>query len=177
VIVEAIVIGALVVGAAVFGRRARHRAITSVRIDPFTLTDPWRSFVQDAISARARFGRVVDTVAEGPLREQLAAIEDRVDDGVKACWLVADTGYRQHKLVLEVSGSPSESLDRMRAKEAETRERLAALTKNLDEAVARAAELATGQTTAALPAVADDVDNAVNDLEALRQALAEIDEP
>ncbi len=41
----------------------------------------------------------------------------------------------------------------MRAREEETRDKLAALTHNLDEAVARAAELATGQYTA-LDAVA-----------------------
>ena len=174
-IVEAIVLVAVLIVVAALAMRSRQRALTGTRIDPFTLTDPWRSFVQNAVSARARFGRVVDTVAEGPLLDRLKEIENRVDDGVRACWLVAQAGYRQHKLVLEVSQSASESVSRMRAKEAETRDRLDALTKHLDEAVARAAELATGQTMAALPAAADDVDNAVSDLEALRQAVAEID--
>ena len=142
------------------------------RIDPFTLTDPWRSFVQDAQQAEARFGRIAESVDDGPLRDRLRDIDARVRDGVTACWRIAQSGYRLHKMVREVSDSNSESVTRMRVREAETRDKLATLTKNLDEAVARAAELATGQY-AGLDAVADDVNHVVDDLEAFRQAIAE----
>jgi hypothetical protein len=143
------------------------------RIDAFTLTDPWRSFVQDAQQAKARFARIVATVQEGPLRGRLGDLDTRVEDGVRACWRIAQSGYQLHKTLLQVAGTDSESLTRMRAREDDTRQKLAGLTKNLDEAVARAAELATGQLSG-LDAVADDVESVVGDLEALRQAIAEI---
>ncbi|MEY2425328.1 MAG: hypothetical protein QOI61_900 [Actinomycetota bacterium] len=142
-------------------------------MDPFTLTDPWRSFVSSAKSAETRFARIVGTVEEGPLHDRLADVDERIQQGVAACWRIAQDGYRLHKMVLQVADSKSEAVTRMRAREAETRDKLAALVKNLDEAVARSAELATGQY-AALDAVADDVNTVVGDLEALRQALAEL---
>ncbi|HVT77753.1 MAG TPA: hypothetical protein VHD87_12040 [Acidimicrobiales bacterium] len=143
------------------------------RIDPFTLTDPWRSFVQDAQQAQTRFGRIVATVTGGPLRERLVDINDRVADGVHACWRIARTGYQLHKALLEVADTPSDAVTRMRARETDTQQKLAALTKSLNEAVARAAELATGQL-GGLDALAGDVDSVVDDLEALRQAIAEV---
>lgn len=154
----------------------RRRKPKRERIDPFTLTDPWRSFVQDALQAERRFAGIVDSVEDGPLRDRLKDVDERLRDGVTACWRIAQAGYRLHKMVRSVADSTSESVTRMRAREADTRDKLAALTENLDEAVARAAELATGQYTA-LGTVADDVDDVVSDLEALRQAIAEISSP
>jgi hypothetical protein len=152
-----------------FFRRRKKRE----RIDPFTLTDPWRSFVQDAQQAEGRFARISATVQDGPLRDRLGDIHQRVNDGLLACWRIAQSGHTLHKMVLQVADTNSESVTRMRAREADTRDKLATLTHNLDEAVARAAELATGQA-AGVDTVADDVNNVVSDLEALRQAIAEI---
>jgi hypothetical protein len=143
------------------------------RIDPFTLTDPWRSFVQDAQQAHTRFGRIIGAVQSGPLRERLHDINERVDDGLQACWRIAQSGYQLHKTLLQVADTDSESVTRMRARESDTQQKLATLTKNLDEAVARAAELATGQLDG-LDAMADDIESVVGDLEALRQAIAEV---
>jgi len=150
-----------------------HRKKKKERIDPFVLTDPWRSFVQDAQQAEARFGRIIATVRDGPLRDRLGDVNQRIDDGVHACWRIAQAGYQLHKTLLQVADTNSDSVVRMRAREDDTRQKLAALTKNLDEAVARAAELATGQL-GGLDAVADDVESVVGDLEALRQAIAEV---
>jgi hypothetical protein len=151
----------------------RRKKKRKERIDPFTLTDPWRSFVQDAQQASARFGRIIDTVRGGPLRDRLDDVNGRVHDGVLACWRIAQSGYQLHKTLLQVADTESESVDRMRARELDTQQKLATLTKNLDEAVARAAELATGQLDG-LDAMADDIDSVVGDLEALRQAIAEV---
>ena len=151
-----------------FRRKQKRRE----RIDAFTLTDPWRSFVRDAQQAKDRFGRIVDGVQPGPLRDRLGDINGRVDDGVHACWRIAQSGYELHKTILTVASTNSDAVTRMRAREDDTRQQLAGLTKNLDEAVARAAELATGQL--GLDTVADDVENVVGDLEALRQAIAEV---
>lgn len=145
------------------------------RIDPFTLTDPWRSFVQDAQSARNRFDRIVDGVDDGPLRDRLRDIERRIDDGVLACWRIAQNGYELQQTIREVGRSESDAVVRMKAREDETEQKLALLINNLDESVARAAELSTGQLDG-LDALTDDVNGVVGDLEALRQALAEIDD-
>ena len=144
------------------------------RIDPFTLTDPWRSFVQDAQQARSRFERIVVGVQEGPLRDRLGDIETRINDGLQACWRISQSGHRLRKTILHVGPSTSDAVLRMRTRQDETEQKLAALIHNLDEAVARAAELATGQYDG-LDALTDDVNGVVGDLEALRQAIAEID--
>ncbi len=144
------------------------------RIDPFTLTDPWRSFVQDAQSARNRFERIVDGVKDGPLRDRLRDVEARIEDGLHACWRIAQSGYHLQQTIRQVSPSTSDAVVRMRARQDETESKLATLIKNLDEALARAAELATGQLDG-LDALTGDVNGVVGDLEALRQALAEIE--
>ena len=151
----------------------RRKKKKKVRIDPFTLTDPWRSFVQDAQQAKARFGRIIETVQDGPLRDRLGDVNARVDDGVLACWRIAQSGYQLHKTLLQVADTNSDSVVRMRTREDDTQQKLARLTKNLDEAVARAAELATGQLSG-LDSVVDDVESVVGDLEALRQAITEL---
>jgi hypothetical protein len=63
------------------------------RIDPFTLQEPWRGFVQDAIGSRARFREAVDRTRSGPLQDTLREIADRVDTGVDECWLIANRGH------------------------------------------------------------------------------------
>lgn len=62
------------------------------RIDPFTLQEPWRRFVQDALQARARFAHAVERIPPGPLRDRLGEIEQRVQTGVEECWQVAKRG-------------------------------------------------------------------------------------
>ena len=171
-VIVAIVVAVVVVIAT---RKALGRAAAIERIDPFTLTDPWRSFVQDAQSASTRFARVISDVEPGPLQVRLADVNRRINEGVTAAWRIAQRGYELHKTLLEVGvDSESESVLRMRRKDAETRDQLAGLVKKLDDSVARAAEIATGQTED-LDAIASGVDNAVTELEAMRQALAEID--
>ena len=157
------------------GRRLIRRAGAIERIDPFTLTDPWRSYVSNAQSAHARFGRVVGAADDGPLKERLASIDSRIGEGVTECWRIAQRGYTLHKALLEVASSGSDAVVRMRATEKQTQDHLAALIKSLDEAVARAAELATHRTED-LDSVADDVNGVVGDLEALRQAVVEVDQ-
>lgn len=172
ILVQGVAAIVVAVGVAFAGRSALRKGAAVERIDPFTLTDPWRSFVQDALSAQARFGRVVSGVKDGPLRERLSDIDGRVADGVRAAWHTAQSGHTLHKMILEVGGS-SDSVARMRDREKVFSDKLAALIKNLDEAVARAAELATGQL-GGVDAVAEDVNGVVDDLEALRLSFEEV---
>jgi hypothetical protein len=65
------------------------RNATAERIDPFTLGEPWRRYVQDALQAEVRFDEATDRAARGPLRDRLAEIGDRLEVGVRECWRVA----------------------------------------------------------------------------------------
>ncbi len=154
---------------------ARRRAPKRPPMDPFTLTDPWRSYVADALSAATRFRRVVDGVEEGPLEERLREIGQQIEAGVLSCWSVAKHGHQLHKTVLQVArgtAADSDSVVRMRGTERETADKLGALVRSLDEAVARAGELAIGR--AADQKLETDVDGVVDQLEALRLAVEEV---
>ncbi|HEY3142282.1 MAG TPA: hypothetical protein VGJ86_14185 [Acidimicrobiales bacterium] len=89
------VAGAVVIGAGAWGARvaaAMRVGMPGERIDPFTLNEPWRGFVQDALSARGRFREAADRTRSGPLRDTLREISARLDDGVDECWRIARQG-------------------------------------------------------------------------------------
>lgn len=77
---------------AVNGWRLLPRAPRRERIDPFTVQEPWRRFVQNALQARNRFAEAVTRVQPGPLRDRLDEIGDRMQTGVEECWQVARRG-------------------------------------------------------------------------------------
>jgi hypothetical protein len=62
------------------------------RIDPFTLRDPWRQFVREALQAKARFDEAVRNARSGPLRDRLGEIGERIETGVDECWRTARRG-------------------------------------------------------------------------------------
>jgi hypothetical protein len=68
------------------------RDSSSARIDPFTINEPWRRAVQDALQAQTRFREAVGEARSGPLKERLTEIAGRVDDGVEEAWRVARQG-------------------------------------------------------------------------------------
>jgi hypothetical protein len=61
-------------------------------VDPFSLREPWRSFVRGAMQAQSRFRQAVSRVAPGPLRDRLATIGERLDQGVLETGRVARRG-------------------------------------------------------------------------------------
>ena len=62
------------------------------RIEPFTLGDPWKSYVIGAQQSKERFDRMVHDMAGGPLKERLADLAARLDDGVAESWRIARRG-------------------------------------------------------------------------------------
>ena len=89
-------IGAVIGAAAFHGVRvlaAVPRGPRADRIDPFTLSDPWRRLANEALEARAQFAQVVKGIDEGPLQDRLGDISGRVSDGVDECWRVARAGH------------------------------------------------------------------------------------
>jgi hypothetical protein len=85
------VAGAMAYGALVALRLPRRKRPLA-GIDPKTLSDPWRRYVHEALSARRRFGEVVQTARTGPIRDRLAEIGARIDAAVQECWRVARQG-------------------------------------------------------------------------------------
>jgi hypothetical protein len=96
-----ILVGAGIPGAVVLGLlgwagrvvAAIPRAPADARIDPFTLAEPWRHFVTDALQARKRFHESVASARPGPLQDRLREIESRVEEGVQEVWRIARRGH------------------------------------------------------------------------------------
>src|SRR5918995_605242 len=61
-------------------------------IDPFTLSDPWRRFMQSAQRSRNALRDTVRGAADGPLRDRLTEIAGRLDDAIEESWEIAKRG-------------------------------------------------------------------------------------
>lgn len=172
-------------------------------IDLSRLRDPWRWYVKEALDSEQRFERAVQGTAPGPLRERLATIGARLDDGVQECWRIANRGQELEVALTELvpaeqveqriaslQAAPrsdstdgliealrgqAESWRRIAATAADARNRLETLEARLDEAVARAVELSLRSADAgALGGLGADVDRLVGEMEALRRGLEEV---
>lgn len=173
-------------------------------VDLRSLRDPWRTFVADAVDARARYHRALGTARSGPLRERLAEIGQRLDTGVDESWRIAQRGMALESALSQLDDpavvrnrletarragdsrrdladslqAQLESTERVARVAVQARDRLQLLDARLDEAVARAVELAlSADSPAAVGALRSDVDAVVGDMEALRQALEETHRP
>ena len=202
------VIGAVVLGLLGWAGRigvAIPRAPRDARIDPFTLAEPWRRYVADALQAKTRFQQAVGGARPGPLRDRLREIQARVDTGVQEVWRIARRGHdlvdarRQvdpgaieeeiaavhARPAATVPGSTEErTLESLNAQLAtahridgviaDADSRLRLLNARLDEAAARTIELSVqANDVADLGGLGDDVDQMVDEMEALRQAIEE----
>ena len=209
-----ILAGAGIIGAAVLGvlawagrvAAAIPRAPADARIDPFTLGEPWRRYVTDALQARARFHEAVQSAREGPMRDRLREIEGRVDTGLDEVWRIARRGHdlvdarrrvdpdaiRREIAATEANAeqpwAAGSTMDRtmesLRAQLAtverlervigDADSRLRLLNARLDEAAARTIELSVqAEDVAELGGLGDDVDQMVDEMEALRHAIEE----
>ena len=202
-------IGAILLGLLGWAGRvgaAIPRAPKDARIDPFTLGEPWRHFVTDALQARTRFQDSVDSAREGPMRDRLREIQSRVDTGVEEVWRIARRGHdlvdarrrvdpdtiRRDIAATEAnasqpwaSGSTLErtmeslkaqlaTVERLERVIGDTDSRLRLLNARLDEAAARTIELSVqAHDVAELGGLGADVDQMVDEMEALRQAIEE----
>ena len=91
------VVGAVAGGAV--GLAARLRAAMpgkgeGPRIDPFSVGEPWRAEILDAVRARARFAQALSGFRSGPLRTSLEGIGARLDEALDECWRVTQQGQR-----------------------------------------------------------------------------------
>ncbi|HMJ76957.1 MAG TPA: hypothetical protein VK507_13350 [Iamia sp.] len=177
-VVAGVVAAGLAYGGRVLAAVPRNTSATA-GIDPFAVQEPWRRFVADALAARRRFDEAVRAMDAGPLRDRLAEIGDRLDDGLQETWRVArrghtlsgargrvDTGALEAELadaearqatstdpraaqVAEAIRSQLASAQRMQGVIEDAVTTLRLLDARLDESVTRAIELSTGTGPAA----------------------------
>ncbi len=62
------------------------------RIDPFSVPEPWRSSVVEALKAQVRFDQAVAATEGGPIRDRLESIGARIDDGIREVHRIAQRG-------------------------------------------------------------------------------------
>ncbi|HEX4982430.1 MAG TPA: hypothetical protein VFV63_12050 [Ilumatobacteraceae bacterium] len=169
------------------------------RIDPFTLSEPWRQMVQGAQGAGRRLHETVSATPTGPLRERLDGIVGKLDRALAECWEIARRGddideaitrldqtalrSKLGTLRAKVEAGPSDDLaaavasveeqlasaERLKELSAQTAGRLRLTQTRLDELVARAAEVSIGAGDT--DAYAHDVDDLVIEIEAMRLAV------
>jgi hypothetical protein len=190
-------VGALAWGGRVLAAVGRNPATPQ----PHALSEPWRGYAQSAQDAKRHFDQIVTSVPDGPLRQRLATLSARLDDGVDESWRIAKRG---HEIVaalgqidtnaataelaeLEsggVAGGPQaatiESLraqlaaaDRLSSLAQQSRDRLRLLDARFDELIARAVEVSVGSGDSEV--LGHDVDQLVSELESLRVAMEETD--
>lgn len=178
--------------------RPRRRA----NVDPFTVSEPWRQFVQGGQRSRRQLTETVRNTPAGPLRDRLQSIADRLDEGLDEGWQIARRGHeidgmvrnldptrlrsRLDTLRSQAASAPTENLaaavasvesqlastDRLKALSASTADRLRLTQARLDELVSRAAEVAIGSSDT--DGFAHDVDDLVVELEAMHLAVEEL---
>lgn len=209
-----ILVGGGVAGAAILGglgwagrvAAAIPRTPADSRIDPFTLNEPWRHYVTDALQARTRFAESVASAREGPTQDRLREIQSRVDTGVEEVWRIARRGHdlvdarrrvdpdsirrdiasteasaRQPgasdsttQRTLESLHAQLATVDRLDRVIGDADSRLRLLNARLDEAAARTIELSVrAHDVSELGGLGADVDEMVDEMEALRLAIEE----
>lgn len=166
-----------------------------VRIDPFTVQEPWRQFVQGAQRSASKLKQTIDGVDDGPLKDRMLRIGDKLDHGLDETWQIARRGHEIDEAVTRLDPtslraklstleqqpdsehaaesvrSQLSSVDRLKAQSTKTANTLRLAQTRLDELVARAAEVSIGAGDT--DTYEHDVEDLVVELEGLRLAVEE----
>ncbi len=200
-LVAAVGVGVLGWGGRVLASVPRDRA--RYRVSSGGLGQPWRSYVDGARDAKRRFDDVVGSMSDGPLRQRLSGLAERLDDGVAESGRIATRGNALTEALARLDTSDAReqlgrlrvnaahgaspataetirsleaqvaAADRLASAERQADERLRLLDARFDELVARAVEVSLG--TGDSDVLVADVDGLVTELESLRIALDEAD--
>ena len=176
-------------------RRPTRPARRAVAIDPFVLSEPWRRYVSAAQASLGRYIQIVAATPSGPLRTNMESITRQVQRGVEECWFIAKRGDELDAALRRLD-APSlqanlerstddatrtslqaqlESAGRIRTTRDDADQRLRLLNTRLGELLAQAAEVSVGSdSTNDLGSAVDDV---VTQLEALRLAVDDVNNP
>ena len=180
---------------------AMPKAPARPRIDPFTVQEPWRQFVQGAQRAEANLHETIDAASDGPVKDRMRSIGDKLDHGLDETWRIARRGHEIDQVIhrldptslrsklesmqrreasdptddvsaaIESVEGQLESVDRLKEQSTRTANTLRLTQTRLDELVARAAEVGIGTTDTDV--YEHDVEDLVVELEGLRQAVEE----
>jgi hypothetical protein len=191
------------VGAVAWGGRVLAAVGTNPPApQPQQLSEPWRGYAQSAQDAKRRFDQIVQSVADGPLRERLGTLSARLDEGVDESWRIAKRGHEivsalsqidtsgaaadladleagadsttgPHAATIEALRAQLAAADRLSMLAAKRRDRLRLLDARFDELIARAVEVSVGAGDSEV--LVNDVDQLVSELESLRVAMEETD--
>lgn len=181
-------------------RRAEPADPIAAQIDVSSVPAGYRAPVDDALRARTQFQSLVGNVAEGPLRDRLGELGQRVDAGVLAVWETVQQAMRLESVVVtldpdrvadaykqarrdqqagtadattvEALGARFASTQRLLNALDEMRERLPILEARLGTAVARAAELTLTSSASASAAGLDALDGELQTLVVELEALS-----
>jgi hypothetical protein len=77
---------------AVVARARRQRAGTPQPVDPWSVPPPWRDQLRAVVDAQKRFDQAVSSLAEGPTRERVGSLAERIDGSVRAAAITARRG-------------------------------------------------------------------------------------
>jgi hypothetical protein len=166
-----------------------------VRIDPFTVQEPWRQFVQGAQGAAVKLQLTIDAASDGPVKDRLQAVREKLEHGMDETWRIArrgheidqavhrldptalrsklDTLQQQDEADAAIASVESQlaSVDRLKEQSTRTSNRLRLAQTRVDELVARAAEVSIGAGDT--DAYEHDVEDLIVELEGLRLAVEE----
>ncbi len=180
---------------------AMPKPTEKANIDPFVLSEPWRQLIQDANGSGRKMRATIAGATDGPLRKTLESIAEQLEHGLSDAWAVAKRGdeiddavrrldptaLRSKLATLQqrATQGPSpdadaavksvqtqlDSADRLKQLSAETADTLRLTQTQLDEVVARAAEVRLGSVDT--NTYSKEVDDLVVKLEALHAAVQE----
>lgn len=185
---------AIVVVAVAGGLAFTRRRPRPAMIDPFTIGEPWRRHVSQALSLQRGYGELVDDTTAGPLRDRMRTIGQQIDKAVQECYQIAQRGdqldgtLRQLnapglRIRLERAGddasraslqSQIDSAERIRATRDDTDRTLRLLTTRMGELLSQGAEVRVGAD--ASDELRTGVDDVVRQLEALHQAVDDVNQ-
>ena len=173
----------------------RRKRDPLAHVDPSTVPPRWAPPVADAVAARQRWQQLVAGLREGPVRDRLTELGQRVDEGVAAVWetvlgaveaervasgldveRVTDDYKRVKRdpaadpALVEAMSARFQSVQRVLNALDDTDARLRLLDARLGAAVARGAEVALAAGTGSEELGAE-LDSVVGELGALRDSL------
>lgn len=166
-------------------------------IDPFGIGEPWRRYVQNALSTQKRFEEALRASSPGAIQDRLVGVHDTVRTGVYECWEAAQAAHLVSQARLKLDGwvlktryerlrregnheaaasvaAQLSSLERLDATIANTKTQIEIQVAKLAEAVTTAIEInVTRNRLEELTQVQTSLEQVADELEALRYALGE----
>jgi hypothetical protein len=79
-------------GWAVLARARRQRPVPPEPVDPWSVPPPWRDQLRAVVDAQKRFDQAVSSLADGPTRERVGSLGERIDRSVRAAAVTARRG-------------------------------------------------------------------------------------